>query len=110
MVEVPVFDTNGNQIGTVEMYSLTSILIGASILWGKVKIAVYTVSGWVLTHPEYIQLIDMLSTLFIDVQIEVGEPLISATYDGEEYTSVETESGNQCVSVGGGRWACRYSV
>lgn len=112
LVEMPVYDTEGNYIGAVTMpsRSVNAIAAGAYITFKGIKALVYTGYIWVCTHPDKtVQALQNLIDGFSALQDTLGM-LQSADHDGEEFVSAETISGNFCVYEGGGIWACTYSV
>lgn len=112
LVEMPVYDTEGNYMGVVTMSSrsASAIAAGAYVTFKGIKALMYTGYIWVCTHPEEtLQTLQFLIDGFSALQNTLGM-LQSADHDGENFVSAETVSGNFCVYQGGGLWACRYSV
>ncbi len=112
MVDVPVLDVNGTEICTVEMSerAVSSIVTGAYIMYCGIKALVFNGINWVLQHPDLtMKMMNLLIDGFTAIQNTLGL-LSRADHDGKSYVSAKTVDGNDCYPVGGGIWACRYSL
>ncbi len=114
MSEISISNQAGEIVCTVdipEAYATASVASGASIQYKGTTALQYINGRWTAKIPSLSDLlIQRLIEGFLAVQAAISRLVSIASHDGKSYVSVKTVDGNDCYPVGGGIWACRYSL